>query len=76
MTEYLVPSSDAEAEFIERRSRFIGHIFRVRLTGTPRTMSMPISSREGQPAFRMTESRAERRECRFCRYCSGKKSTM
>ena len=28
MTEYLVPSSDAEAEFIERRSRFIGHIFR------------------------------------------------
>lgn len=28
MTEYLVPTKDAEAEFIERRSRFIGHIFR------------------------------------------------
>ncbi|MGM9554185.1 MAG: YigZ family protein [Faecousia sp.] len=28
MTEYLVPTKDADAEFIERRSRFIGHIFR------------------------------------------------
>lgn len=28
MTEYLVPTKDAEAEFIERRSRFIGHVFR------------------------------------------------
>jgi len=28
MTEYLVPTRDADAEFIERRSRFIGHIFR------------------------------------------------
>lgn len=27
MTEYLVPASDAQAEFVERRSRFIGHIF-------------------------------------------------
>ena len=28
MTEYLVPTKDADAEFTERRSRFIGHIFR------------------------------------------------
>ena len=28
MTEYLVPTKDADAEFFERRSRFIGHIFR------------------------------------------------
>ena len=28
MTEYLVPTQDGEAEFVERRSRFIGHIFR------------------------------------------------
>lgn len=27
MTEYLIPTKDAEAEFVERRSRFIGHIF-------------------------------------------------
>lgn len=27
MTEYLVPTKDAAAEFVERRSRFIGHIF-------------------------------------------------
>lgn len=27
MKEYLVPTRDADAEFIERRSRFIGHIF-------------------------------------------------
>ncbi len=27
MKEYLVPTQDASAEFIERRSRFIGHIF-------------------------------------------------
>lgn len=27
MTEYLVPTHDADAEFVERRSRFIGHIF-------------------------------------------------
>lgn len=27
MTEYLVPTKNADAEFIERRSRFIGHIF-------------------------------------------------
>lgn len=27
MNEYLVPTKDADAEFIERRSRFIGHIF-------------------------------------------------
>ena len=25
--EYLVPTGDGEAQFIERRSRFIGHIF-------------------------------------------------
>ena len=28
MIEYLVPTKDADAEFVERRSRFIGHIFR------------------------------------------------
>lgn len=27
MNEYLVPTKDADAEFVERRSRFIGHIF-------------------------------------------------
>ena len=27
MKSYLVPTKDADAEFIERRSRFIGHIF-------------------------------------------------
>lgn len=27
MKEYLIPASDAKAEFVERRSRFIGHIF-------------------------------------------------
>ncbi|MBO2527513.1 MAG: YigZ family protein [Clostridiales bacterium] len=27
MNEYLVPTQDADAEFVERRSRFIGHIF-------------------------------------------------
>lgn len=27
MKEYLIPTRDASAEFIERRSRFIGHIF-------------------------------------------------
>ena len=27
MKEYLVPTQDASAEFVERRSRFIGHIF-------------------------------------------------
>lgn len=31
MNEYLIPTKDASAEFIERRSRFIGHIFQ---TGT------------------------------------------
>lgn len=29
MTEYLVPTGDAEAEFTEKRSRFIGHVFLV-----------------------------------------------
>ena len=27
MTEYLIPTKDAEAEFVEKRSKFIGHIF-------------------------------------------------
>ena len=27
MKEYRVPTKDAEAEFVERRSRFIGHLF-------------------------------------------------
>lgn len=27
MKEYLIPTTDAKAEFIERRSRFVGHIF-------------------------------------------------
>lgn len=27
MTEYLVPTCDADAEFVEKRSRFIGHVF-------------------------------------------------
>lgn len=29
MTEYLIPTQEAEAEFTEKRSRFIGHIWRV-----------------------------------------------
>lgn len=29
MTDYLVPHLDSETEFIEKRSRFIGHIWRV-----------------------------------------------
>ena len=29
MTEYLVPTKDAEAEFVEKRSRFLSHIFLV-----------------------------------------------
>jgi len=29
MTEYLVPFEDAESEFVEKRSRFISHIWRV-----------------------------------------------
>lgn len=28
MKPYLVPTKDADAEFVERRSRFIGHVFR------------------------------------------------
>ena len=29
MTEYFVPTADSEAEFVEKRSRFIGHVFKV-----------------------------------------------
>ena len=29
MTEYLIPTGEAESEFTEKRSRFIGHIWRV-----------------------------------------------
>lgn len=29
MTEYLIPSTQSEAEFIEKRSRFIGHVWPV-----------------------------------------------
>ena len=28
MDEYLIPTKDADAEMIEKKSRFIGHIFR------------------------------------------------
>ena len=27
MKEYRIPTRDADAEFIEKRSRFIGHLF-------------------------------------------------
>ena len=29
MSEYLVPFADAESEFVEKRSRFISHVWRV-----------------------------------------------
>lgn len=29
MDEYLIPTGDADAEFVEKKSRFIGHVFRV-----------------------------------------------
>ena len=29
MTEYYIPTQDSEAEFVEKRSRFIGHVWRV-----------------------------------------------
>ena len=29
MTEYLIPTKIAEAEFVEKKSRFIGHIWPV-----------------------------------------------
>ena len=29
MTEYYIPTGDAETEFVEKRSRFIGHVWRV-----------------------------------------------
>ena len=83
MKEYLVPTGDGEAQFIERRSRFIGHIF---LTETEeealarlkqmRTMSTPTSSATAQRAFPMTASRAARQVCRCCRCCSGRSFTM
>ena len=34
--EYLVPCEDAQSEFVEKRSRFIGHIFRVEDEGQAR----------------------------------------
>ena len=76
MKEYLVPTGDGEAQFIERRSRFIGHIFlteteeealarlkqmREQYWGCEPTMSMPTSSATAQRAFPMTASRAARR---------------
>ena len=90
MKEYLVPTGDGEAQFIERRSRFIGHIF---LTETEEEalarlkqmreqywdatqMSMPTSSAMAQRAFPMTASRAARQVCRCCRCCSGRSFTM
>ena len=84
MKEYLVPTGDGEAQFIERRSRFIGHIFLTeteeealaRLKQMRPTMSMPTSSAMAQRAFPMTASRAARRVCRCCRCCSGRSCTM
>ena len=29
MSEYLVPFEDSESEFVEKRSRFIGYVWRV-----------------------------------------------
>ena len=29
MTEYYIPAKDAQSEFTEKRSRFIGHVWRV-----------------------------------------------
>lgn len=37
MTEYLVPFAEAEQEFVEKRSRFIGHVWRVESEAEART---------------------------------------
>ena len=29
MTEYYIPTQPSETEFVEKRSRFIGHVWRV-----------------------------------------------
>ena len=29
MTEYYIPTGSSETEFVEKRSRFIGHVWRV-----------------------------------------------
>ena len=29
MTEYYIPTQNSEAEFVEKRSRFIGHVWQV-----------------------------------------------
>lgn len=90
MKEYLVPTGDGEAQFIERRSRFIGHIF---LTETEEEALARLKQmreqywdathnvyayiiRDGATRFPMTASRAARQVCRCCRCCSGRSFTM
>ena len=80
MKEYLVPTGDGEAQFIERRSRFIGHIF---LTETEeealarlKQMREQYWDATAQRAFPMTASRAARQVCRCCRCCSGRSFIM
>ena len=70
MTEYLIPTGHSETEFTEKRSRFIGRVWRVsseeearqrieetrKSITTPGTTAGAISSRTGRCAIPTTGS--------------------
>ncbi len=45
MTEYLVPTAQSEVEFVEKRSRFIGHVWRVESEEAARAHIAQMKSR-------------------------------
>ena len=90
MKEYLVPTGDGEAQFIERRSRFIGHIF---LTETEEEALARLKQmreqywdathnvyayiiRDGATRFSDDGEPGGTGVCRCCRCCSGRSFTM
>ena len=45
MSDYLVPFEDSESEFVEKRSRFISHLWRVETEAEARTRIEELKKR-------------------------------
>ena len=86
MDEYLIPTQFGEAEFVEKKSRFIGRVWPVDTEEEALAKIQEMkkkhydatqtagrtSSETARCASPMTANPAALRECPCCRFCSGK----
>ena len=76
MDEYLIPTQFGEAEFVEKKSRFIGHVWPVDTEEEALAKIQEMKKKHYDATHNcwayIIRDPAALRECPCCRFCSGK----